>query len=96
MYDLWSLLQRVAWGGVLLMGRRANARVYQNHVQKGLPLYCAAYVLPVSRLTPPYLIAIEPLRRFILSPVMLRRLRRWRSVGGVVALVWSLSLAGAT
>jgi uncharacterized protein DUF2867 len=42
----------------------------------GYRLYWAVYVLPVSRLTKPYLIAIEPFRRFILYPAMLRRIRR--------------------
>jgi hypothetical protein len=42
----------------------------------GYRLYWAVYVLPVSWLTGLYLIAIEPLRRFILYPVMLRRVRR--------------------
>ena len=42
----------------------------------GYRLYCAVYVLPVSRLTRPYLMAIEPVRRFILYPVILRRIRR--------------------
>jgi hypothetical protein len=42
----------------------------------GYRLYWAVYVLPVSWLTRPYLIAIEPFRRFILYPAMLRRIRR--------------------
>ena len=42
----------------------------------GYRLYWAVYVLPVSRFTRPYLIAIEPFRRFILYPAMLRRVRR--------------------
>lgn len=42
----------------------------------GYRLYWAVYVLPVSRLTRPYLMAIEPFRRFILYPAMLRRIRR--------------------
>ena len=41
----------------------------------GYRLYWAVYVLPVSWLTRPYLIAIEPFRR-ILYPAMLRRIRR--------------------
>ena len=41
----------------------------------GYRLYWAVYVLPVSWLTRPYLIAIEPFRR-ILYPVMLERIRR--------------------
>jgi hypothetical protein len=42
----------------------------------GYRLYWAVYVIPVSRITRPYLMAIEPFRRFILYPAMLRRLRR--------------------
>lgn len=41
----------------------------------GYRMYYAVYVLPVSWLTRPYLIAIEPFRR-ILYPAMLRRIRR--------------------
>ena len=49
----------------------------------GYRLYWAVYVLPVSWLTRPYLIAIEPFRRFILYPAMLRRIRRaWLFVYG--------------
>jgi uncharacterized protein DUF2867 len=42
----------------------------------GYRLYLAVYVLPVSWITRPYLIAIEPFRRFMLYPAMLRRIRR--------------------
>jgi hypothetical protein len=42
----------------------------------GYRLFLAVYVLPVSWLTGPYLIAIEPFRRFLLYPAMLRRIRR--------------------
>jgi len=42
----------------------------------GYRLFLAVYVLPVSWLTRPYLIAIEPFRRFLLYPAMLRRTRR--------------------
>ena len=42
----------------------------------GYRMYFAVYMLPVSWLTRPYLIAIEPFRRFLLYPAMLRRLRR--------------------
>jgi hypothetical protein len=49
----------------------------------GYRLYFAVYVLPVSWLTRPYLIAIEPFRRFLLYPAMLRRIRRaWLAVYG--------------
>lgn len=41
----------------------------------GYRLYWAVYVLPVSWLTRPYLIAIEPFRR-VLYPAMFRRIRR--------------------
>ena len=44
-------------------------------VADGYRLYWGVYVLPVSWLTRPYLLAIEPFRR-ILYPVMLRRIRR--------------------
>jgi hypothetical protein len=50
----------------------------------GYRMYLAVYVLPVSWLTRPYLIAIEPFRR-ILYPAMLRRMRRsWLAVYGLV------------
>jgi len=42
----------------------------------GYRLYWGVYVLPVSWLTRPYLMAIEPFRRFVLYPSMLRRIRR--------------------
>ncbi|MGZ4808651.1 MAG: DUF2867 domain-containing protein, partial [Thermoanaerobaculia bacterium] len=41
----------------------------------GYRFYLAVYVLPVSWLTRPYLIAIEPFRK-ILYPAMLDRIRR--------------------
>jgi hypothetical protein len=42
----------------------------------GYRLYWAVYVRPVSWLTRPYLLLIEPFRRFLLYPAMLRRTRR--------------------
>jgi hypothetical protein len=42
----------------------------------GYRLYLAVYVIPVSWLTRPYLLAIEPFRRFLLYPAMLQRIRR--------------------
>jgi hypothetical protein len=52
----------------------------------GYRLYWGVYVLPVSRLTRRYLIAIEPFRRFILYPAMLRRIRRaWLAAYGASA-----------
>jgi hypothetical protein len=41
----------------------------------GYRLYWAVYVLPVSWITRPYLLLIEPFRR-LLYPTMLRRIRR--------------------
>jgi hypothetical protein len=52
----------------------------------GYRLYGGVYVLAVSWLTRPYLIAIEPFRRFILYPAMLRRIRR----------AWLAAYGGAT
>jgi hypothetical protein len=50
----------------------------------GYRLYFAVYVLPVSWITRPYLIAIEPFRRFMVYPAMLRRIRRaWSAAYGV-------------
>jgi hypothetical protein len=42
----------------------------------GYRFYMAVYVRPVSWLTRPYLLAIEPFRRFLVYPAMLRRIRR--------------------
>lgn len=42
----------------------------------GYRLYWAVYVRPVSWLSRPYLIAIEPFRRFLVYPAMLGRIRR--------------------
>jgi len=42
----------------------------------GYRLYLAVYVRRVSWVSRPYLIAIEPFRRFILYPAMFRRIRR--------------------
>lgn len=51
----------------------------------GYRLYFAVYVLPVSWITRPYLIAIEPFRR-ILYPAMLGRIRRaWIEMYGARA-----------
>jgi hypothetical protein len=44
-------------------------------IATGYRLYFAVYVLPVSWLTRPYLMAIEPFRR-LLYPAMLNRIRR--------------------
>jgi hypothetical protein len=41
----------------------------------GYRFYWAVYVRPTSWLTPAYLAAIEPFRRFLVYPAMLRRLR---------------------
>ena len=52
----------------------------------GYRFFLAVYVLPVSWLTRPYLIAIEPFRRFLLYPAVLRRIRRaWlEKYGGTI------------
>jgi hypothetical protein len=42
----------------------------------GYRLYWAVYVRPVSWISRPYLLAIEPFRRFIVYPAMLRQIRR--------------------
>jgi hypothetical protein len=42
----------------------------------GYRLYLGVYVLRVSWITRPYLAMIEPFRRFIVYPAMLRRIRR--------------------
>ena len=54
--------------------------------QTGYRMYWAVYVLPVSWLTRPYLMAIEPFRRFLIYPAMLGRIRcawiaRYHSAG---------------
>jgi hypothetical protein len=52
----------------------------------GYRLYWGVYVLPVSWLTRPYLMAIEPFRRFVLYPCMLRRIRRlWLETYGTAS-----------
>jgi Protein of unknown function (DUF2867) len=49
----------------------------------GYRYYFAVYVIPVSWLTRPYLALIEPFRRFLLYPAMLRRLRNaWQAAYG--------------
>lgn len=42
----------------------------------GYRLYIAVYVNPVSRLTPLYMAFIEPFRRFIVYPAIVRGIRR--------------------
>jgi hypothetical protein len=42
----------------------------------GYRLYWAVYVRPTSWLTRPYLLAIEPFRRFVVYPALLGRIRR--------------------
>ena len=57
-----------------------------SRTEHGYRLYLAVYVLPVSWMTRPYLLLIEPFRRYLLYPAMLRRLRRaWiAAYGGTV------------
>lgn len=42
----------------------------------GYRLYLGVYVQPVSRLTSLYMALIDPFRRFIVYPAVLRRIRR--------------------
>ena len=42
----------------------------------GYRLYWGVYVEPVSRLTPLYMALIDPFRRFVVYPAVLRRIRR--------------------
>jgi hypothetical protein len=42
----------------------------------GYRLYLAVYVKPVSRLTRVYMLILEPFRRFIIYPQLLRSVRR--------------------
>jgi hypothetical protein len=42
----------------------------------GYRLYWGVYVQPVARLTPLYMALIDPFRRFIVYPAVLRRIRR--------------------
>jgi hypothetical protein len=49
--------------------------VLQPH-GNGYRLYWAVYVKPVSWLTPVYMAAIEPFRRFLVYPAILGRIRR--------------------
>jgi hypothetical protein len=52
-------------------------------IATGYRLYWAVYVRPVSWVSRPYLLAIEPFRRFFLYPAMLRRIRRaWLAAYG--------------
>jgi hypothetical protein len=47
----------------------------------GYRLYSAIYVKNVSRFTPLYMALIEPFRRFVVYPAILRRLRSaWMAV----------------
>lgn len=77
-------------GEVLSETRNATVHGYVctalTRTATGYRLYWGVYVLPVSGLTRPYLIAIEPFRRFILYPAMLRRIRRaWLASYGAAA-----------
>ncbi len=62
------------------VGEISNATVHAfsamalERVESGYRLYWAIYVAPVSRLTPVYMAAIDPFRRFLVYPSILRRL----------------------
>ena len=71
------------------LGETRNATVHGflctalARTSTGYRLYWGVYVQPVSWLTRPYLIAIEPFRRFLVYPAMLRRIRRaWLAAYG--------------
>lgn len=67
-------------GEALLETRNATVHgfvcVALTRTPSGYRLYWGVYVRPVSWLTRPYLLAIEPFRRFLVYPAMLRRIRR--------------------
>ena len=55
---------------------------FQAH-EAGYRVYWAIYVKPVSRLTPIYMAAIDPFRRMVIYPAIIRRLERaWREAYG--------------
>jgi len=60
--------------------RNATAHAFLSLVLTDIPLgyrlYIAVYVKPVSRLTPLYMAFIEPFRRFIVYPAIVRGVRR--------------------
>ena len=60
--------------------RNATAHAFLSSVLietlLGYRLYLAVYVKPVSRLTPLYMAFIEPFRRFIVYPAIVRGIRR--------------------
>jgi uncharacterized protein DUF2867 len=60
--------------------RNATAHAFLSlaliETRLGHRLYIGVYVKPVSRLTPLYMACIEPFRRFIVYPAMVRGIRR--------------------
>jgi len=60
--------------------RNATVHAFLSSVLIEIPLgyrlYIAVYVKPVSRLTPLYMAFIEPFRRFIVYPALVRGIRR--------------------
>jgi hypothetical protein len=65
---------------MLSEGRNATVHAFSCMVLREAPggyrFYWGIYVAPVSRFTPLYMAMIEPFRRFIVYPSMLRRLRK--------------------
>lgn len=65
-----------------MLGEISNATVHAfscmvlREVPGGHRFYWAIYVAPVSRFTPYYMALIEPFRRFIVYPSLLKRVRR--------------------
>jgi hypothetical protein len=64
-----------------VLGETRNATVHAFscmtlcRIPDGYRLYWAIYVKNVSRFTPLYMVLIEPFRRFVVYPAILRRLR---------------------
>ena len=64
-----------------VLGEVRNATVHAfscmtiRHTTSGYRFYWAIYVKGVSRFTPVYMALIEPFRRFVVYPAILRRLR---------------------
>jgi Protein of unknown function (DUF2867) len=71
---------------LVLEARNATVHAFLASVLRpvagsGYRLYWAVYVKPVSWFTPIYMAAIEPFRRVIVYPALMRRLRRrWSAV----------------
>jgi hypothetical protein len=74
-FRLLYVLDREALSEIRNATVHAFLSLVLTEVPDGYRLYWAVYVKPVSRLTPLYMAVIEPFRRFIVYPAILRRLR---------------------